>query len=398
MAEKAVWPHALVVALTYDDTKPGGYEGARQFCYADVRAFLKRVASACRYHAKKHKLGFVPRVRFLCAGEQGDRNGRCHWHLILFSDLDLTTIGTFHGMRGGKKVELSKRSDLMTVGKRKRRLDWSLWGLGIVTLQEPDQGGMSYVLSYCLKDQFTVEKSRGTMRQGKAENFATGLFRMSKRPAIGEEFIWRKLEALYATGAVLPSLQISVPDFGGYWYPSGTLRKKLLWGLVALNQRVVWDHGRNAPQWASLVASCKDSEKDMEVLDYDYEKQRGETEAELSARIDLRSKETGRGQRTYEIKRNCASALPCTECLHELDEPTLGKLGLSRVWWGDASEWTYETREGEASTEDLQGRKAAGINPYCRGRGSKTHRLLFPVTGSTSAVPVAGSPKGRPSA
>lgn len=170
MAEKALHPHALCLALTYSDRTEKGRDGARMFAYADVRDFLKRLRSAAHYAVEKEnerrieEAGHVfvetlpaPVVRFLCAGEQGSRNGRCHWHLILFSNLDLLTLGEIT-LRGRK---LTDRADIMTVGKRKRRCHWSLWAddktpLGFVTFQEPDQGGMSYVLSYCLKDQFTV--------------------------------------------------------------------------------------------------------------------------------------------------------------------------------------------------------------------------------------------------
>lgn len=262
MAEKASNPYAACIALTYSDETPEGRDGARMFCYADVRLFMARLRRAAAYEAKKQRWNIVPKIRFLCAGEQGDRYGRCHWHLIIYSNFDLAKIGKFR-LRGHL---VTHRHDMVTVGKRKRRLNWSLWPYGFMTLQEPDEGGMAYVLSYCLKDQFTHERSEGTMREAKSENFATGLFRMSKRPAIGEDWLYSKLEALDASGSVLPSLQLKIPDMSGYWHPNGTFREKLLWGLVALNRRAVWATGANAPQWAVLVASLRDNQKDLEVL------------------------------------------------------------------------------------------------------------------------------------
>ena len=68
-------------------------------------------------------------------------------------------------------------------------------------------------------------------KESKSENFATGLFRMSKRPGIGENFLMRKFEALEASGSVLPSLNIKIPGLKGYWHPSGLWRKKILWCL-----------------------------------------------------------------------------------------------------------------------------------------------------------------------
>lgn len=260
MAEKTQFPHALCVCLTYSDHTQEGRDGAAMFAYHHVSDFLKRLRAASERAQPGSK------IRFLCAGEQGDRNGRCHWHLILFSDLDLRFLGEVKVLAKGKREKTTDPQMMMTVGKRKRRLNWSQWPLGFCTFQQPDQGGMSYVLTYCLKDQFTHQKSKGTMREAHVENFATGLFRMSKRPAIGERYLWGILEALNKKGAVLPSLKIQIPDFSGYWHPHGNLRKMLLWGMVAINQRVLWATGANAPQWPSLLASCGDNETDLGVL------------------------------------------------------------------------------------------------------------------------------------
>lgn len=269
MAEKADHAYTYVIALTYSDETQAGRDGARMFCYADVSAFLKRLRSAARYEAKVQGWNVVPQIRFLCAGEQGSRNGRCHWHMILYSNVDLARVGKFR--RSG--VLVSHRRDLISVGKQKRRLNWSLWPYGFMTMQEPDQGGMSYVLSYCLKDQFIYEKSKGTMRESKSENFATGLFRMSKRPSIGENWLMQKMESLLEKLAVLPSLNLRVPGFHGFWQPSGSFREKLLWCLVALNMRIKWATGANAPQWPSLLASCSENVSDMKVL-YDSQEEK----------------------------------------------------------------------------------------------------------------------------
>ncbi len=316
MAEKADWPYTLCVALTYSDETEENRDAAAMFAYDDIRAFLKRLLSHC------NRVSPGARVRFICAGEQGDRNGRCHWHLILYSDLDLTTIGVFS--RFGKTV--TKPEHMLTVGKRKIRLNWSTWGKGFVTLQEPDEGGMAYVLSYCLKDQFTHEKSEGTMRQAKVENFATGLFRMSKRPAIGEAWLYRKLETLLDLGAVLPSLNIKVPDMSGYWNPSGSFRKKLLWGLVALNQRHIWATGANAPQWSSLLSACADNESDYEVLNV-YQKEKTE-------KIDYTERARNIGRRLENLADSRQVAIGfchCQACLDASSDQGLEARALSRL-------------------------------------------------------------------
>lgn len=327
MAEKADHPHALCLALTYSDETEEGRQGASMFCYADVRGFFARLRRSAAYLAKKHKLNITPYIRFLVAGEQGDRNARCHWHIIVYSNFDVLRVGEFKRMLGGQKVVVTERDQMLTVGKREVRMNWSLWPLGFVTAQEPDEGGMSYVLSYCLKDQFTGDKSRGTMREAKSENFATGLFRMSKRPAIGENFLMRKMEALEATGSVLPSLQIKIPDFAGYWQPNGSFRKKLLWCLNALNQRTVWATGANAPQWPSLLASLKDNPTELEILN-----------GKITEKIDPKAQalklarrlESGAQWREQQAKF-AASPCYCQTCLDSLSEDSLREFDLYKL-------------------------------------------------------------------
>ncbi len=364
MAEKTQHPHTICLALTYDDTTQENRDSAAMFCYADVRAFMKRLASACRY------IDPTAIVRFICAGEQGSRHGRCHWHLILYSTLDLTTVGQF-SVRGNIVTD---REEMVTVGKRKIRLNWSLWGKGFVTVQEPDQGGMNYVLSYCLKDQFTVEKSRGTMRECSVESFATGLFRMSKRPAIGEAYLMRKLEGLLASGSVLPSLKISIPFFQGYWHPTGLFREKLLWGLVALNQRVLWATGANAPQWPSLVASVQDNESDKEIL----LGKEIESESEWLKTHSLNNREVTSAHHARGFAFICGAQLPCADCLNYLSESELASVGVQTLYHEGFS--YHCSLDGFAPIESRQRTSGGGSNPFCRKRGSLASQLVFPAS------------------
>lgn len=375
MAEKAEWPHCLVIHLTYSDDTERSRDGAHMFAYADVRDFMKRLASACRRRDCKAK------VRFLCAGEQGDRNGRCHWHLIVYSTLDLLRIGTFR--RSGVLVE--HRDKKISRGKHKIRLNWSLWPHGFMLAQEPDQGGMNYVLSYCLKDQFNLENSADTMRHAKAENFATGLFRMSKRPAIGERWLYRKLEGLERLGAVLPTTNLKVPGFRGYWHPNGTMREKLLWGLVALNQRVRWATGADAPQWPSLLQSCEQSENDMEVLLGQPDPQADEDYRSFEFELTLDQSQTAGSARQGEFRRTCGSRLPCQDCLHKLDDAQLAALNVWRNAPQDGSAWEYYPIEGAEPVSTRQARPGNGLNPYCLKRGTKEAGLAFPRTGARAS-------------
>ncbi|MBY5970816.1 hypothetical protein KUV28_00590 [Ferrimonas balearica] len=372
MAEKTHWPHTLSVTLTYSEDTQESRDAAQIFCYADVRAFLARLRSAARRYAKDQRLNVTPVIRFLCAGEQGDRNGRCHWHLILYSNVALWKLGEVRLRR----TWLQKLSDMLTVGKRKRRLNWSLWDYGFCTFQEPDEGGMAYVLSYCLKDQFTEEKSRGTMRAAKAENFATGHFGMSKRPAIGEQWLFQKMERLLASGAVMPQLQFRVPGMSGYWVPNGSFRKKALWALVALNKRIAWTTGANAPQWSTLLASLEGSEADLEILNGPQE----EDDEDLAQQLARRSREETQRRLDAEFARTCGRELPCRKCVHGFDDATLGKLGLRR-FENEAYEIDYEALPGFEDPEVRWKRPGGSCHTYCQLRGTTQARRVFPATG-----------------
>lgn len=385
MAEKTIWPHSYTVTLTYSDDTQRGRDGARMFCYADVQGFMARLRDAAAQAVKGTEIP-RPTIRFVCAGEQGDRNGRCHWHIILYSDYDLVRLGTFVGFKNGKRKPLYKREEYMSTRAIKRRLHWSMWQadlqpLGFVTVEETGLEAMKYVLSYCLKDQFTEEKSRGTMREAKSENFSTGLFRMSKRPALGEEFLLRKLNGLAQTGSVLPNLKIKVPGMKHYWVPSGTLRKKLLEELRLLNLHAREMRGCDAPQWSSLVASLKDDEKALEVLNGPQEDD--DTPEDFARAILLRGKEAERDQATRDHARRCGSLLPCEACLHhhsDKDPSILTTLGLERYYEeeGYASGWTFRSLPGFASIGDRRKISGGGVNPYCLKRGSKISRQTFP--------------------
>ena len=375
MAERAEWPYTLCIALTYDPKQSRENRDAREFfVYDDVRAFVHRLTSASRYYAKKHKLNIKPRVKFLAAGEQGSKGDmHCHWHMIIYSDLDLMKLGEFKGMKGGKKVVLTEPRDLITVGESKKRLDWTLWGKGFVTLQKPDQGGVAYVLAYSLKDQFTEEKSRGTMREHKVENFATGLFRMSKLPPIGETWLVKKMERLDAIGAVLPSLRLMVPDLTGYWEPSGSFREKLLWFLVALNKRALWSTGANAPQWTSLLQSCKDLPSDLEILLGPQQEDPDDYEDPVFA-AQKRARDYYAGRKGGETR---SPGCCCQSCLDSADDKGLAQRGLYRLVAGrDRAQAYYWDGQGPGTGDPVQVWTACNLPPDQRGLSASHKRAV----------------------
>ncbi|WP_334193561.1 rolling circle replication-associated protein [Pararhodobacter sp.] len=356
MAERTQHQHAISVTLTYDNETEENRDAAGMFCYSDVQDFLRRVRQAAR------RAGQASGIRFVVAGEQGDRKGRCHWHIVLYSDTDLRLLGKVS--RFGRVI--SDPEQMMTRGKKKKRCHWTLWGKGFVTFQSAALAEMRYVAWYVVMDQYTSEKSKGTARQSTAINFATGLFRMSKRPGIGERWLVQKMEALDRKGAVLPTLNLQVPGMPGYWQPNGTWRKKLLWHLVALNQRVIWSTGAPAPQWAALYSNLAKSDAYRRILD-------GETQAEqyddddesIGWEIVRRSAPVRVDFRT-DLRFKCGRAYPCRSCLDAYQDADLAEFGVERREEGSQI-WEYYVRD----TGEWVGR-ARGNAP-----GSQPHRYCI---------------------
>lgn len=363
MMERATAQHCYVFALTYSDEKEEYRNAAQFFNYSHVRAFIHRLNSAL------HRLNASSGVRFMAAGEQGDITNRCHWHVVLFSPVDLLTVGTFQRVLNGKKVFVTEKKLLLSrIGGDERgkvRLSWSLWPHGFAVVQQGDQGGLSYALSYALKDQFTVEKSADTMRHAKAENFATGLFRMSKRPPIGHEWLEQKFQRLAENYSILPSLDITVPEMRGYYHPSGSTREMILSRLAAITWATRDKLGRNPAQFSSLMACL--SKPDEKAQFYDkktYEKTKQPASSGFFDQQRAIDAEQGR------IARRCGSSIPCLECLRAKPD-TAARLGLTPYsrQIGDNIEITYFDTQGK-SFEKIS-RFTGVTNSACALKGSR---------------------------
>lgn len=373
MMERATSPHSLCVTLTYSDDTQANRDAAQVFAYVDVRALVQRITAALRRIDPTHW------VRFICAGEQGTRNNRCHWHIVLFSSYDLRKLG--HITRSGKHIVNPDR--MMSTGKRKRRLHWSLWAdnghpKGFVTFGAADQAGMHYVMSYCLKDQFTPEKARGTMRETKVEAFATGLFRMSKRPSIGEAWLVQKVEALATTLSVLPSLDLKVPGLSGFFHPSGSFRKKVLWHCSALNNLARFRRGDDAPQWGGLLQSLKDNPPDVELLNGKQEDPEDfiDPAALIVRKAAYRADEFRRRREVFLRPYR----LFCQSCLGKADN----RQYLPRDGWIqqeslDGVYWSYQSLDGsKRSLSGLALSAVCGDNTWCQDCGGSLGVIAVP--------------------
>ena len=326
MAEKATSPETYSFTLTYNDETEENRDGSRFFRYSDIRAMLKRITRAAEY-----KFGKVENaIRFICAGEIGSKGSeRCHWHIIIYSKIDLLSLGTWENFHT-KKPATTREEKITTDPNKIKRLTWQHWPHGFMSVQEPDQGGIAYAIIYALKDQFSLEKSKGTMRQHRSENFASGLFRMSKNPPIGGEWLDRKLNRLLELGSVLPNLNLNVEGYTGYWYPSGVMRQKLLRGLHLINEIQVEQTGRNAPQWSSLLATIDPETKDYEVLTHGKAQDQEElTQEEWELSHALKSKEADALKQARDIRRRCGGISPCTTCANGLSDEETKRLSTA---------------------------------------------------------------------
>ena len=361
LAEKSCHPQTIAVTLTYDDETEFNRDGSRFFRYSDIRQFLARIRRQIAYHT-----GEAGKLRFICAGEQGSRTGRCHWHIILFADVDLMTVGEFKAAWG----VVTGRDEIVSGVKKAKRLMWSMWPHGFCVVQEPDQAGFHYALSYALKDQFSTAKSEGSSRISRSEQFATGKFNMSKTPPIGAEWVDQRIYWHYERGVVDPTLKLQVPNFRGYWVPSGLMRKRYLEGMRRVNASFMAQHGRTCGQWSSLVQKCSENEGDLDALGLNQEE---ENETSIQTQISLRAREADATDKARQIIRQCGADLACDLCLRGFGDETLKRLGLA---------WT-ETDHGPQIVEIATGtpperyHRAWGINPLCQLRETAGRKRVF---------------------
>lgn len=320
MAEKHDKGHALALTLTYRNDIDGNAPlGARAFCYDHFVIFKKRLAEA--YYRKYEKR---QEISWIACAENGSKKGRAHFHVVLFSKQPLEKLGAWSSKRAPVQFETEKR------------IDWQYWEHGFVYAQRPDAKGMAYCLVYGLKDQFGAAKSRGHKRETKSENFAAGIFRMSKIPPIGQEYLENQIKEWETQERLPTSLNIKVPDYSGYWYLSGKFRELALHACYKIASDYFAKHNKEIPQLTTLAASL--NEKDLELLN-GTEQQEPETAQEYADAISA-AQRTKRGVlASREIVRQCGNYAPCNAC----------QFGLERS--------AFEVKETSLYREFLAGRE-----------------------------------------
>ena len=207
---------------------------------------------------------------------------------------------------------------------------------------------------------------------------------MSKSPPIGWPWLEQMLFQHLQTGSVPPRLSFRIPERKGEWVPRGSIRKRLLAELRDLNAGFRAKHGRDTPQWSSLLTSLKDSPYDLEILTYGKEIEELDTPEKFERDNRLRSGEFERARTV----RTCGSSLPCWQCLLEATPANRAQLGVVDIY--DAGYWAGFGKEGaehpraEVAAAQRDGR-GGGVHPLCKRRGEKSIRHAFPKTGPQTA-------------
>ena len=369
VAEQATSTETIAIELTYRNNPDGTLpDGAKTFRYDDVRDFLRNLREAYfrRYGARGE-------IRFVVAGERGTQKKRVHWHMVLFADRPISTLGEWTTLRGR---ELEKMP-------MEKMAIWSLWPHGHVRCKEPHQGGIGYVLKYITKEAWSSLQAKGTMREAKAQESISSYFRMSKKPPLG----WRYLKKIcdeYEARLVVPtSLNVRVPGLGGHWYPRGKLREYFLDRLYGVNERSKELLGRPCPQWSTLEAWAVSQkiENDWEGLTYgpqtteepelfdgeykpapewllDYFRERYAVRDDLRARADeARARASG-----------CGTPFPCDRCFKSLGVEETNE--LRAYIHGQNAEFK---KAGHADFLGWYAEKGI-VNPFCRQRSGALER------------------------
>lgn len=375
VAESNTSKFTMAINLTYNSETQHNIDGSKVFQYGDVSAFLKNLRRQIKYWYKKDG-----EVRFLCCGENGSKKGRVHWHLIIFTNVDLTSLGKFRCFK--TKEKLGHNQNLL-----ERRLHWSLWKHGLVYLQQANQEGISYCLKYAFKDQFNVVKSQGTAREHKSEVYSSSYFRMSKSPPIGVPWLEQKLARLRAKRSVVTNLKLPVDGYSGYWWPKGNIRDQLIDGLREINEDTIKATGRPCPQWRTLVNSLVALEKDQERLENGTEKEFDEDfkDGTFERQISLASRELEDMEGRRRIRQNCGGAYPCNKCQRAFTE----RQTESFVAWASELKPRPDSRTGKPTGDRIV--ESRSPNPFCTLRDTERVKRAFTPFGRPEKKPAKGS-------
>lgn len=360
LAEADTAFHSFQIELTYrnndDGTAPAG---AVAFQYRDVQLFMKLLRET--YFKKYEVRG---EIRYIVAGEKGSKNGRAHWHLLLYSNKPIHTLGDWSDIMGRPQPGMRYATNM----------HWSIWPHGFVYVQRLSQKSVSYSIKYAIKDRLTSLKSQGTMNESRSETYAASLFRMSKKPPVGWTYLERICEDWRDRRVVPVTLDIKIPGYSSYWYPRGKFREYLLQQLHDINLTHQEEYGSDCPQWAALLASVvsqkeTDSQiRDLEGLIYgEVETIKDETWFQkFRAHLAEKQRIHADAHERAKIRRTCGRLDACAACRsHFTDADRTEYRDWQALYAQQARNVPRYDGKGNAWTPDRHFVSENRPNPFC---------------------------------
>lgn len=327
-------------------------------------------------------------IEYLVCGERGSDKNRVHWHIILYSDENLYETGQWADFlqqwKAGYKPSDGPKQEFLVDPKpdRAHQKIWDLWPYGLVTIDKADEAGIEYVLKYILKDQFSAQASKGTLRQTKSENAASSHF--VKTPSIGLRWLIQRLAEWRKEDRVPTSLNLTVPGYNGYWWPKGIYREYLIEGIRIINDEINHKHGRNAPQWSTLLSTLetpslkKDKDRMLGIEEYDeYAPEEIEKEYE-QLQSNLRQQASAAQQGA--VRHRCGGIDVCKACWRSFEPETDI---FYRVWFKQEAKRLAKkidkgpTRKTEYALYDDAFRKEGRVNPFCQQQHHKVRKYIY---------------------
>jgi hypothetical protein len=407
VAEGATQPWAGVITLTYDETEISE-DGKKTFRYADIRAFLARLRQTAKYadaaeRGVPQRHGRRASIRFVVAGERGSKLGRVHWHMVIFSERNLFSLGQWAladeqwkaGIPAAKGASPLFATEPKLNGKT--RLIWDRWPFGHVVIDRFDEKSAAYVAKYCLKDMFTPEKSKGTSRETKVSVSAAGMFRMSKHPPLGLDYLVRQVGKWKAGGYVPPDCKVPLPT-GRRWVPKDGLKEVFYDGLAQVYDMTARTTGRTPKGWGAMISRLNATEVGQLVADeiMDRAFYYGETE-------EIRVTETAEGRHAWAERAGdttatarthnvCGRVYACDACRAGLGPDAR----VAEKAYADASRNAYRAAYRKAQADgkdafpswDAWHKARFGRNPNClhAGQGIGTPPPAFSSPSDADAI------------
>jgi len=144
-------------------------------------------------------------VGYYMCGEYGERNGRPHYHALLFG-VDFADR-QFHTMRNGNRIDTSKTLE-------------KLWGMGFASVGGATYESARYISEYILKKLRDGKTTRQqvNLQTGEIEEVKKEYNAMSRRPGVGSGYLSKHGEYLAHGWVIHKESKIPPPRYYDKWF------------------------------------------------------------------------------------------------------------------------------------------------------------------------------------